>query len=462
MAEPRIIPRAEHPISRGYIDPDALKVLYRLHRAGYKAYLVGGSVRDLLTGRTPKDFDVGTDARPQDVRRLFRNSRVIGRRFRLAHVLFDGGKLVEVSTFRRRPDPAETEPGSAGDDDLLIRSDNTFGTPAEDAVRRDFTINGLFYDIATFAVIDWVGGVEDLERHVIRTIGDPEIRFREDPVRMMRACEFAARLDFRMTPGVRAAIEENRKEIRKSAAPRVTEELLDPLRRGWGAPTYRLWSETGLLGEIFPALEAEIGGAARGTGLFWKLLAETDRRRGGGEVLSDSILLGVVFLPLLFAAIRARSGGSVDTQKLLLLLEEVVNPEAARLSLPNAAIHDLKQGLFTMGRIAELRPGDPAARRLVTKGYFPVAVGLLSLYSAASGRYRDTARTWEDVLRRGGRTPRPGEDLRAAIPFPEALIPHEETGPAELLLPDESPARPRTAPRRRRRRGRGGRAGEAA
>src|SRR5512140_2846234 len=287
MTEPRIIPRAEHPISRGYIDPDALKVLYRLHRAGYKAYLVGGSVRDLLTGRTPKDFDVGTDARPQDVRRLFRNSRVIGRRFRLAHVLFESGKIVEVSTFRRRPEPEEAAQGLTGDDDLLIRSDNVFGTPAEDAVRRDFTINGLFYDIATFAVIDWVGGVDDLEQRLVRTIGDAEIRFREDPVRMMRACEFAARLGFEMTPAVRTAIAENRQEIRKSAAPRVTEELLDPLRRGWGAPTYKLWSETGILHEIFPELEREVGGKARGSGLFWKMLAETDRRRAGGEILSD-------------------------------------------------------------------------------------------------------------------------------------------------------------------------------
>jgi len=461
MTEPRIIPRAEHPISRGYIDPDALKVLYRLHRAGYKAYLVGGSVRDLLTGRTPKDFDVGTDARPQDVRRLFRNCRVIGRRFRLAHVLFDAGKIVEVSTFRRRPEPEEADPGQTGDADLLIRSDNTFGTPAEDAVRRDFTINGLFYDIATFAVIDWVGGVEDLEQRLVRTIGDPEIRFREDPVRMMRACEFAARLDFRMTPQVREALEANRREIRKSAAPRVTEELLDPLRRGWGAATYRLWSETGLLGEIFPELEREVGGKARGTGLFWRMLAETDRRRADGEVLSDAVLLGVVYLPLLFAAIRRRSGGTVDAQKLLLLLEEVVNAPSVRLALPNAAIHDLKQGLFTMGRLAELRPGDPAARRLVTKGYFPVAVGLLSLYAASSERYRDAALTWEDLLRRGGRTPRPGEDLRAAIPFPEALVPHETHGPHEIPPADE--LRPvRSLPRRRRRRGRGGPPVEAA
>ena len=463
MTEPRIIPRAEHPISRGYIDPDALKVLYRLHRAGYKAYLVGGSVRDLLTGRTPKDFDVGTDARPQDVRRLFRNSRVIGRRFRLAHVLFDAGRIVEVSTFRRRPEPEEAEQGQAGDDDLLIRSDNTFGTPAEDAVRRDFTINGLFYDIATFAVIDWVGGVDDLEQRLVRTIGDAGIRFREDPVRMMRACEFAARLSFEMTPEVRAAIEANRREIRKSAAPRVTEELLDPLRRGWGAATYRLWSETGLLGEIFPELDREIGGRARHDHLFWKMLAETDRRRGGGEVLSDAILLGVAFLPLLFAAIRKRSGGAVDAQKLLFLLEEVVNGPSVRLSLPNAAIHDLKQGLFTMGRLAELRPGDPAARRLVTKGYFPVAVGLLALYAAASGRYRDAAADWEDVLRRGGRTPRPGEDLRAAIPFPEALIPHAETaGEHEIAFPDDAPQPARMPAHRRRRRRSRGRPNEAA
>jgi len=462
MTEPRIIPRAEHPISRGYIDPDALKVLYRLHRAGFKAYLVGGSVRDLLTGRTPKDFDVGTNAQPQEVRRLFRNCRVIGRRFRLAHVLFDGGKVVEVSTFRRRPDPTEAEQGLSGDDDLLIRSDNTFGTPAEDAVRRDFTINGLFYDIATFAVIDYVGGVEDLEAHLVRTIGEPEIRFREDPVRMMRACEFAARLGFEMTREVRAAIEENRAEIRKSAAPRVTEELLDPLRRGWGDPTYRLWSETGLLAEIFPELDREAGGRARGTGLFWKMLAETDRRRAGGELFSDAVLLGVVFLPLLFAAIRTLSRGGVDAQKLLFLLDEVVGPPAARLSLPNAAVHDLKQGLFTMGRLAELRPGDPAARRLVTKGYFPVAVGLLSLYAAASERYRDAARAWEDVLRRGGRTPRPGEDMRAAVPFPEALVPHEVAGPHEIPLFDEPRPAVRPAHRRRRRHSRGGGSGEAA
>ena len=171
-------------------------MLYRLRTAGYKGYLVGGSVRDLLLSRSPKDFDIGTDAHPQALRKLFRNCRMIGRRFRLAHILFANGKVVEVATFRRPPDPVTEGKGP----DLLQTSDNTFGTPREDALRRDFTINGLFYDISDFSVIDYVGGLEDLEAGLIRTIGDPDIRFREDPVRMMRAVEFASRLGFAITP----------------------------------------------------------------------------------------------------------------------------------------------------------------------------------------------------------------------------------------------------------------------
>ena len=171
-------------------------------------------MRDLLLGRTPKDFDIGTNAPPQAVRRLFRNCRLIGRRFRLAHILFAGGKVVEVATFRRRPEPLDPEAP-----ELLMTSDNVFGTAREDALRRDFTINGLFYNIADFSVIDYVGGLEDLDAGVIRTIGDPDIRFREDPVRMMRAVEFASRLGFAITPDTYEAILDHRKEIAKSAPP---------------------------------------------------------------------------------------------------------------------------------------------------------------------------------------------------------------------------------------------------
>src|SRR5229473_4956027 len=228
MVEPRIIPREAHRISRRDIDPDALKVLYRLRQGNHAAYLVGGSVRDLLLGRRPKDFDIGTSAHPYQVKKLFRNCWIIGRRFRLAHVKF-GTKVIEVATFRRRVAPGEevVQDGVPAPDprtpegEHLIHHDNTFGTPEEDAFRRDFTINALAYDIATFSVIDYVGGLDDLRAGVVRSIGDPEVRVREDPVRMMRAVALAARLDFVIDPDVRAAISRHRNEIARSSPPRL-------------------------------------------------------------------------------------------------------------------------------------------------------------------------------------------------------------------------------------------------
>src|SRR3954462_10015410 len=248
MVEPTVIARSEHAISRRDIDPDALKVLYRLHEHNYVAYLVGGSVRDLLLGRRPKDFDVGTSAHPHQVKKLFRNCWIIGRRFRLAHVKF-GTKTIEVATFRRQVDPSELpsdadaaaeaiesgDAGAASDPvqeegthlarvrahDRLIHRDNTFGTPEEDAFRRDFTINALFYDIGTFSIIDYVGGLEDLEHKLIRSIGDPGVRFLEDPVRMLRAVVFAARLDFWIDDPILEAIEMHRHEIARAAPARL-------------------------------------------------------------------------------------------------------------------------------------------------------------------------------------------------------------------------------------------------
>src|SRR4249920_211560 len=228
MVEPRVVPRAEHTLSRRDIDPDALKVLYRLRQYEHTAYLVGGSVRDLLIGRRPKDFDIGTSAHPYQVKKLFRNCWIIGRRFRLAHVKF-GQKVIEVATFRRQvavgeeivqdgvPAPDPTTP----EGEQLIHHDNTFGTPEEDAFRRDFTINALFYDIATFSVIDYVGGLEDLRAGIVRSIGDPDVRIREDPVRMLRAVALAARLDFALDPLVVDAIKQLRHEIARSSPARL-------------------------------------------------------------------------------------------------------------------------------------------------------------------------------------------------------------------------------------------------
>src|SRR5438477_10625397 len=238
---PRILPRPDHTVSRKDIDADALKVLYRLKNHGFKACLVGGGVRDLLLGRRPKDFDISTDAHPQQIKKLFRNCFVVGRRFRLCHVRF-GRKVVEVSTFRKQAPPEEG--------DTLIRRDNTFGTPEEDAFRRDFTVNALFYDIATFSVIDYVGGLEDLRAGVVRSIGDPDVRLNEDPVRMIRAIAIAARLDFTIEPTLLQSIRRHRREIAKSSLPRLIEEYYKILRQGSAEKAFRQMAEVGLLEPI--------------------------------------------------------------------------------------------------------------------------------------------------------------------------------------------------------------------
>src|SRR5262245_33100818 len=239
MVEPRVISREEHTLSRRDVDPDALKVLYRLRQGDHVAYLVGGSVRDLLLGRRPKDFDIGTSAHPYQVKKLFRNCWIIGRRFRLAHVKF-GPKVIEVATFRRQLQPGEevVQDGvpapdpSSPEGEHLIHRDNTFGTPEEDAFRRDFTINALAYDIGTFSIIDYVGGLDDLRTGVVRSIGDPEVRLREDPVRMLRAIALASRLDFTIDRPVVEAIRAHRQEISQSSAPRLLEEYYKILRAG--------------------------------------------------------------------------------------------------------------------------------------------------------------------------------------------------------------------------------------
>jgi poly(A) polymerase len=243
-------------LDRAHIDPDADRVVRRLARQGYKAYLVGGCVRDLLLGRKPKDFDVATSATPNEIRALFRNCRIIGRRFRLAHVFF-GQKIIETSTFRANP--REDEDGGAGD--LLIRRDNVFGNETEDARRRDFTINGLFYDVEREQVIDHVDGLVDLNARLIRTIGDPDLRFQEDPIRMLRAIKFAARLDFNFEPGTYRALLRWRGEIRKCAPPRILEEVYRLLRGGAARRSMELLVETGTLAVLTPHLAALFEGA---------------------------------------------------------------------------------------------------------------------------------------------------------------------------------------------------------
>jgi poly(A) polymerase len=293
--EPHILERAEHPVSRRDIDPDVLKVLYRLIKAGQLAYLVGGSVRDLMLGRRPKDFDVATDAHPQQVRDLFRNSRIIGRRFRLIHVFF-GPKNIEVATFRKQAEGVTV-------DDPLIRHDNTFGTPEEDAFRRDFTVNSLFYDPQTFRVIDYAGGVADLRARLIRTIGDPDLRMREDPVRMLRAVRFAAKLGFEIEAATLAAIERHRCDLAKASMPRLVEESYRTIGQTGAARALVLMEELGILEQLMPWLSAHLkaeAGPLKDTRTIRNLAALGDTISTGASPAHE-VVLAATFLDLMTA-----------------------------------------------------------------------------------------------------------------------------------------------------------------
>jgi poly(A) polymerase len=417
---PRIRPRSEHPISRKQIDPDALKVLYRLRTAGYRAHLVGGSVRDLLLSRTPKDFDIGTDAHPQAVRKLFRNCRLIGRRFRLAHILFSNGKVVEVATFRRRPDRVVDAEGR----ELLQVSDNTFGTPREDALRRDFTINGLFYDISDFSIIDYVGGLEDLEAGLVRSIGDPDIRFQEDPVRMMRAVEFASRLGFAITPDAYEAILRYRKEIVKSAPPRVTEELAQALRGGHALPTLLLLREVGLLDALLPELAAVLRQIdpdhSRGTGhLFWALLDVLDAERRRGRIFDDGVLFALLFLSIVRSRVREIApDGEPNPDRLDTIVEEAISPLAFRMSLPRAMTERIKQAMGIVGKLSHRPDTRIATRRLALRDAFPTALDLFELTAMATGRGQDLVREWRALRARAQRAVASGAEPPVPPPVP--------------------------------------------
>ena len=409
MREPVVIPREQHALSRKDIDPDALKVLYRLHQNEYVAYLVGGSVRDLLLGRKPKDFDIGTSAHPYQVKRLFKNCWIIGRRFRLAHVRF-GQKTIEVATFRRQlsaqeleasEEPAAGVPlGHAADEaadveqrpDRLVHRDNTFGTPEEDAFRRDFTINALFYDIGTFSIIDYTGGLQDLRDGVVRCIGDPTERFQEDPVRMLRAVAMAARLGFRIDEPIDAAIDAHRSDIARSAPARLMEEFYKLLRSGSAERAFRLLAERRLLEPI--AQELQRGASDR----LWASLAALDayRRRFEEipETLTNAVLLGSLLVPLGLAhrtPMRDDAGfhsgyppkGGLHGEKGGLREEKRYREprlEIGMLPVPRRDVERLRQVLGLQRRLIDMGLSPRARRALMHRGPFRDALTWLEIH----------------------------------------------------------------------------------
>jgi len=294
---PRIILRQNHPISRKNIDREALKVLYRLRDAGYVAYLVGGGVRDLYLGKTPKDFDISTDAKPGELRKIFRNSRLIGRRFRLVQVFFHGGKIVEVSTFRCRSEYDLN--GSASAKEELLAANNTYGSPSDDAFRRDLTINGLFYDIKNHSIIDYTGGVSDLEKGVIRFIGEPDKRIQRDPARMMRVIRHAARNNFTIESRTWQAILAHRDKLKLCPVSRIRDELMKDLRSAASRAWAELALESGLFAVLFPFYQAVDAKpeSEKTHRLILSLQAVVDKLHSRGMKLSDQLLFSLLLLP---------------------------------------------------------------------------------------------------------------------------------------------------------------------
>jgi poly(A) polymerase len=284
--------RVELPIPDALMSQDAVRVVEKLREAGHFGYVVGGCVRDLALGTAPKDFDVATSARPEKVRRLFRNARIVGRRFRLVHVRFGRDRMIEVATFRA----AVPEPTDGLDGDLLITDDNEYGSPLEDAQRRDFTINGLFYDPADGSVVDFVGGVDDLKAKTIRCIGDADVRMQEDPVRMLRAVRFAAKLHFEFDPELALALRRHAATIHRCAPARVWEELLKLLRCGAVHRVIPLASQVGLLAELLPEVEEVF--RTRGDMMVSLLQAIDELTHERGEAPDDAVLLAALMLPM--------------------------------------------------------------------------------------------------------------------------------------------------------------------
>ena len=443
---------AEIPLDR--LDVDAVKVIARLRHMGHQAYLVGGCVRDLLLGKPPKDFDVATSAHPGEVRAIFRNCRLIGRRFRLAHVYYRGGKVIEVATFRQNPVEAADDLGEQATD-LLITRDNVFGTAEEDAVRRDFTVNGLFYDTFAGEVIDYVGGRADLDAHRISTIGDPEIRMREDPVRALRAIRFAARLGFTIAPETFAAMRRHAAEIARCAPARLLEETFKILRCGASARAFELLRAAGALPMILPAVAELLDRADEaGRRRFHAHLGALDGLVRSGAEVSEAALLGTLLIHLPGAEGDARSPQSD-------LLDALV--QGARL--PRKIAERTRLALSAQ-RIFHDGPRR-RQRSLPAQSYYVDALQLLEVTVRATGEGDEVLARWKsgealhDERPHGRSPPHPPRHgaarngARAEAAEPEAATAGDgeaKAGPTKAE-PDEAAGADGEARRRRRRRG---------
>nr|WP_205395113.1 polynucleotide adenylyltransferase PcnB [Xenorhabdus nematophila] len=396
-----VIPREQHPISRKDISDNALKVLYRLNKSGFQAYLVGGGVRDLLLHKQPKDFDIATNATPEQVRKLFRNCRLVGRRFRLAHIMF-GPDVIEVATFRGPHDQVESNDRSQShkaQSGMLLR-DNIFGSVEEDAARRDFTINSLYYGIEDFALRDYVGGMADLNEGIIRLIGDPEIRYREDPVRMLRAVRFASKLDMTIEPATAEPIPRLAFLLNDIPSARLFEESLKLLQSGQGYSTYKLLCKYNLFQPLFPMIQRGLTqtGDSPMEKLLVQVLKNTDHRiRDDKRVNPAFLFAAMLWYPLIEHAEKlSQEGGLQYYDAFALAMNDILDEQCRSIAIPKRHTTTMRDIWLLQLRLP--RRQGRRANKLMEHPKFRAAYDLLELRASIEPRHelKELVHWWTD------------------------------------------------------------------
>ena len=388
---PAIIPRDQHNVSRSQISEHALKVLYRLHKAGYQACLVGGGVRDLLLGLEPKDFDVATDAQPEQVKALFRNCRLIGRRFRLAHVFY-GREIIEVATFRGMGDNVDQP--TLNDEGRILR-DNVYGSIEEDAIRRDFTVNALYYDIKDFSVLDYMQGMDDIKQGVLRMIGDPVQRYREDPVRMLRVVRFAVKLGFRIHPDTEKPIFELAPLLGDISSSRLFDESVKLFLSGQALQTFEMLRHYGLFAQLYPLTEIELSHEAHGfpLTLVAQAMKNTDKRLADGKPVTPAFL----YAALLWESVRRRTELVREkdqlpyTPALQKAISQVLSEQSQHTSIPRRFSMFMRDVWHLQSRFVHMRGGRPY--KLLSHPRFRAAYDFL-LLREGSGEVKPGSGEW--------------------------------------------------------------------
>jgi poly(A) polymerase len=448
------IPRPEHPISRRSISPNALKVLYRLKDAGYQAFLVGGAVRDLLLGLTPKDFDVATNALPEEVRRLFRNCRLIGRRFRLAHVHF-GSEIIEVATFRAAsaperedaeidpdadgeeiPDPVEDSEHRAFDTRGRILRDNSYGTVDEDVWRRDFAANSLYYNIDDLSIWDFANGVADINARRLKLIGDPETRYREDPVRMLRAVRFAAKLDFTIDPDTEIPISRLANLLDGVPPARLFDECLKLFLSGFGGKSFALLQKYGLFEHLFPLAAAAFAlpPYAYAREMLERGLANTDARVLADKPVTPTFLFAIVLWGAVLRELNEREAGPApDFAQLMQACDAVLRAQQSRVAIPRRFAVPMRELLMLQPRFN--RRSGVKSLSLLQHPRFRAAYDFLLLRAEVGVADPELAAWWTHV---------------------QTLPQEERVALVQARPPEPDAAGGTAAPGRRRRRRRGG------